>query len=496
MFSNTVMCGIERVVLEHHGDVAIRGIELVDDRAADRDLARRDVLQAGDHAQQRALAAARGADEDDELAVGDVEVDAVHDRDLAIRLADPVETDPGHCSRLSSHCLAQTIARTLRPSPAAKSKSGEHRGFSRHTPVPDRSRRANAHRPGRIRRLGPHACGAHRAHPRAVARRGGVRQRGIGRCRGGRSSRCRGLTVDLEALLRRPDHRSRSTSSRPTTCMPPWRWRHSTPASMSCWRSRWRPPSPMPSGVVAAAERSGRYLGVGLQLRVSRQWARVRELIAEGAIGRARYGNLTLFRRPFRPGSGGWRHTSDRVGSWILEELIHHIDLLLWYFRERGLPVEVSADGVPSALGAGMYDAFTCTLRFADGAYAVLSQCVGGFEHSLMLEIAGDGGALRTWWAGAMDRTLRRRISSSSCSAPAPRSRGRRHREIRRGVRAGGATPPPGRRRAAPHAAGFGARRPAQPQDLPRDRARAQRASPDCAGLDVKGKRMPRSCPR
>ncbi len=65
----------------------------------------------------------------------------------------------------------------------------------------------------------------------------------------------------------------------------------------------------------------------------------------------------------------------------------------------------MSADGVPSALGAGMHDAFTCTLRFADGAYAVLSQCVGGFEHSLLLEIAGDGGALRTWWSGAMDRS-------------------------------------------------------------------------------------------
>jgi myo-inositol 2-dehydrogenase/D-chiro-inositol 1-dehydrogenase len=158
--------------------------------------------------------------------------------------------------------------------------------------------------------------------------------------------------------------------------------------------------------LVAAAERSDRYVGIGLELHVSKQWARVRELIADGAIGRARYANLALFRRPFRPGSGGWRHTGDRVGSWILEEPIHYIDLLLWYFRERGLPVEVSADGVPSALGTGMYDAFSCTLRFADGAYAVFSQCLGGFEHSLVLEIAGDGGALRTWWAGAMDRTL------------------------------------------------------------------------------------------
>ncbi|MGD9882646.1 MAG: hypothetical protein AB7U95_21250, partial [Reyranella sp.] len=37
--------------------------------------------------------------------------------------------------------------------------------------------------------------------------------------------------------------------------------------------------------------------------------------------------------------------------------------------------------------------------------YAVFSQCLGGFEHSLVLEIAGDQGALRTWWSGAMDRT-------------------------------------------------------------------------------------------
>lgn len=157
--------------------------------------------------------------------------------------------------------------------------------------------------------------------------------------------------------------------------------------------------------VVAAAERSGLYVGVGLELHVSKQWARVRSLIAEGAIGRARYANLTLFRRPFRPGAGNWRRTSDQVGSWILEEPIHYIDLLLWYFRECGLPIEIAADAVASPLGKGMHDAFTCTLRFADGAYAVFSQCVSGFEHTLALEIAGDQGALRTWWAGAMDRT-------------------------------------------------------------------------------------------
>jgi myo-inositol 2-dehydrogenase/D-chiro-inositol 1-dehydrogenase len=135
--------------------------------------------------------------------------------------------------------------------------------------------------------------------------------------------------------------------------------------------------------LVAAAERSGRHCGIVLQLRVSRQWAKVRELIAEGALGRMRFANLTLFRRPFGGGAGNWRRTPATVGSWILEEPIHYIDLLLWYFRERGLPVEVSASGLASPLGPGMSDAFTATMTFADGSYAVFSQCLAGFELKL-----------------------------------------------------------------------------------------------------------------
>ena len=157
--------------------------------------------------------------------------------------------------------------------------------------------------------------------------------------------------------------------------------------------------------LVAAAESSGLYVGVGLELHVSRQWARIRDAIARGELGRLRYANITLFRRPFRPGSGDWRRTGAQVGSWILEEPIHYIDLLLWYFRESGLPVEISADAVASRFGEGMHDAFACRLRFADGAFAVFTQCVSGFEHTLSLEIAGETGALRSWWAAAMDRS-------------------------------------------------------------------------------------------
>ena len=169
----------------------------------------------------------------------------------------------------------------------------------------------------------------------------------------------------------------------------------------------------------------------------------MRELIAEGALGRMRFANLTLFRRPFGGGAGNWRRTRATVGSWILEEPIHYIDLLLWYFRERGLPVEVSASGVASPQGPGMSDAFTATMTFADGSYAVFSQCLAGFEHSLVLELAGDQGAIRTWWSGAMDRTETPDFELKLKRAGAEVSRDRRRREIGRGLRAGGAAAPP-----------------------------------------------------
>ena len=63
---------VERVVLEHHRDVAVLGRSLRDVGPADPDLAAGHVLEAGEHAQGGRLAGARGPDEDHELAVLDL----------------------------------------------------------------------------------------------------------------------------------------------------------------------------------------------------------------------------------------------------------------------------------------------------------------------------------------------------------------------------------------------------------------------------------------
>ena len=62
---------VKRIGLEHHGDIAILWRHVIDDTLANFDLPSRDFLQPGDHPQKRGLAAAGGADENDELAVGD-----------------------------------------------------------------------------------------------------------------------------------------------------------------------------------------------------------------------------------------------------------------------------------------------------------------------------------------------------------------------------------------------------------------------------------------
>jgi hypothetical protein len=77
---------IQRVVLEHHGDVAVLRGNVVHQLVADVQLALGDLLQAGDHAQRGGLAAAGGADEDDEFLIGDLQVEIGHSRSRGARI--------------------------------------------------------------------------------------------------------------------------------------------------------------------------------------------------------------------------------------------------------------------------------------------------------------------------------------------------------------------------------------------------------------------------
>ena len=158
--------------------------------------------------------------------------------------------------------------------------------------------------------------------------------------------------------------------------------------------------------ILAAVRRTGRVLSVGHEFRISTQWGFIKRLIAAGEIGDLLYANVSLFRFPYRQGSGGWRYGRDTVGSWILEEPVHFFDMLMWWFAAVGDPASVQAFGNSKGRGAGMYDNFSAVMRWPGGPYALVTQTLSGFEHHHVVEVVGREGSVRTWWSGTMDRTL------------------------------------------------------------------------------------------
>ena len=93
MFSRDRHMRIKRIGLEHHGDAALVGRHVVDALAVKDEVALVDAFEAGDHPQQRGLAAAGRADEDREFAVFDGDVDALDDLERTVEFANVSEID-------------------------------------------------------------------------------------------------------------------------------------------------------------------------------------------------------------------------------------------------------------------------------------------------------------------------------------------------------------------------------------------------------------------
>ena len=102
--------GEERVGLEDHADRPLAGGHVGQVAPGDLDDARIGPLEPGDAAEQRRLAAARGAEERDELARRHLERDVVERPDLSEAFADPLQRDPAH----------QPSVRSIAPAPGRR----------------------------------------------------------------------------------------------------------------------------------------------------------------------------------------------------------------------------------------------------------------------------------------------------------------------------------------------------------------------------------------
>jgi myo-inositol 2-dehydrogenase/D-chiro-inositol 1-dehydrogenase len=155
------------------------------------------------------------------------------------------------------------------------------------------------------------------------------------------------------------------------------------------------------------AQSQKRVLAIGHEMRLSSLWGKVKERIDAGAIGSPLYLLIELWRRPYRQGADGWRYDIQRVGNWILEEPIHFFDLARWYLERFAQPVAVYARANAQRVDhPELQDHFSATVTFSGGQFAVIAQCLSGWEHHQIVKVAGTEGALWAAWSGAMDRTF------------------------------------------------------------------------------------------
>jgi myo-inositol 2-dehydrogenase/D-chiro-inositol 1-dehydrogenase len=164
--------------------------------------------------------------------------------------------------------------------------------------------------------------------------------------------------------------------------------------------------------LISLANQHGRLLAIGHELRLSSLWQKVKALIDNGAVGEPKYVLVELSRRPYRQGSQNWRYDIGRVGNWILEEPIHFFDLARWYLQSAGEPQDVyAAANSLQPSHPELQDNFSAIVRYPRGAYAVISQTLGAFEHHQTVKVTGTKGTLWASWSGAMDRTLHPKFS-------------------------------------------------------------------------------------
>jgi len=161
--------------------------------------------------------------------------------------------------------------------------------------------------------------------------------------------------------------------------------------------------------IIDAARRAQRLLLVGHEMRFANMYVQMREMIRSGQIGDPRYVLIDLWRRPYRPGSGGWRRDPKRVGNWTLEEPVHFFDVAAWFLDSVGSPATVYARGnrmdLELPFHAEVCDNFTAVMGYSNGTYAVITQTLAAVEHHLSIKIFGSKALIRAEWHAELDRS-------------------------------------------------------------------------------------------
>jgi myo-inositol 2-dehydrogenase / D-chiro-inositol 1-dehydrogenase len=158
--------------------------------------------------------------------------------------------------------------------------------------------------------------------------------------------------------------------------------------------------------LVAAAAASDKVVAVGHEMRRFDLFVRIKRLLASGRLGEPLHLSLDLWRRPYRAGAGGWKRDPLRLGSTILEEPIHYLDLARWWM---GDPDEVLAWSSSRTHHPPGHEALDVRLRFPGGVaprWALVRRSIAAAGHRVEVRLVGSEASLRGHWHGHEDRDL------------------------------------------------------------------------------------------
>ena len=146
--------------------------------------------------------------------------------------------------------------------------------------------------------------------------------------------------------------------------------------------------------LIEAADRAGRILQVGHEMRFQRLYRRMKQMIDRGDVGVPRIMWCREYRGPMRP---GWRSSQSLTGGMILEKNSHHFDLFDWVIGRR--PTRVVATGGRDVLtDREILDNAQVLVEFEGGCRACLEICLfAPFGGDTEIGLVGDAGRIDTY---------------------------------------------------------------------------------------------------
>lgn len=155
--------------------------------------------------------------------------------------------------------------------------------------------------------------------------------------------------------------------------------------------------------LVAAAAACGKVVAVGHLMRGFDLFVRMQACLASGCLGEPLQLTLALWRRPYRAGANGWKEDLARLGSTVLEEPIHYLDLARWLLGE---PSEVLAWSSSRRIDPPGHENLDVRMRFPGSnapCWGLVSRSIAAAGYRLEVRLVGREAALRGHWHGRFD---------------------------------------------------------------------------------------------